>query len=81
VLMLIPLLVVGLAVWVLTIAVRDERGRPKDSLPRLPNPNSHPLHHVRVSMVSTRRRAQAAARGVEAKPPTSGEVRRFHKRV
>ena len=40
--MLIPLIMVGAAVWVLTIAVRDQGGRPKHSLPRLPDPSSHP---------------------------------------
>lgn len=62
VLMLIPLVIIALALWVLTIAVRDQSGRPKNSLTRLPNPNSHPLHHVRVSMASTKRKAKVAAR-------------------
>lgn len=62
VLMLIPLVIIALALWVLTIAVRDQSGRPKHSLPKLPNPNSHPLHHVRVSMAATKRKAKVAAR-------------------
>jgi hypothetical protein len=74
-LMLIPLLFFAAALWVLTIAVRDQRGRPKSPVPRLPDPNSHPLHHVRVSMVQTRRRAQVAARRAQAEPPGSDEVR------
>jgi hypothetical protein len=85
VLMLIPLVLVGAAVWVLTIAVRDQAGRPKHSLPTLPNPNSHPLHHVRVAMASTKRKAKVAARRAqapppasEAPPPASREVRRLH---
>ena len=89
VLMLIPLLFFAAALWVLTIAVRDQGGRPKHSLPRLPDPNSHPLHHVRVSMVQTRRRAQVAARraqAAQAEPPApdevrSDEVRRFRKQA
>ena len=84
--MLIPLIMVGAAVWVLTIAVRDQGGRPKHSLPRLPDPSSHPLHHVRVSMASTKRKAKVAARRAQAPPPTSDEaqpppsreVRRLH---
>ena len=85
-LMLIPLVMVGVALWVLTVAVRDQSGRPKHSLPRLPDPNSHPLHHVRVSMASTKRKAKVAARRAQAPPPTSDEdqpppsreVRRLH---
>ena len=93
-LMLIPFLLVGAAVWVLAIAVRDQGGRPKHSLPRLPDPNSHPLHHVRVSMASTKRKAKVAARRAQApspesaeagspaseegQPPPSREVRRLH---
>jgi hypothetical protein len=86
VLMLLPLVLVGAALWVLTIAVRDQAGRPKHSLPRLPDPNSHPLHHVRVSMASTKRKAKVAARRAQAQPPASDEaqapasreVRRLH---
>lgn len=62
----IPLALLGLALWVLTIAVRDPSGRPKHDLPRLPDPNSHPLHHVRVSMASTKRKARVAARKAQA---------------
>ncbi|MGH9039689.1 MAG: hypothetical protein ACRDZ3_05615 [Acidimicrobiia bacterium] len=71
----IPLAFLGLALWVLTIAVRDPAGRPKgNSLPKLPNPNSHPLHHVRVSMASTKRKAKVAARKAQAArpPPEQG---------
>lgn len=93
ILMLIPLIIVGSAVWVLTIAVRDQGGRPRHSLPRLPDPNSHPLHHVRVSMAATKRKAKVAARRAQAppesaddgspaaeevQPPPSREVRRLH---
>ena len=74
VLMLIPLILVGSAIWVLTIAVRDQSGRPRHSLPRLPDPNSHPLHHVRVSMASTKRKAKVAAMRAQAPPPESGKT-------
>ncbi len=76
VLMLIPLVIVGIAVYVLTIAVRDQGGRPKHSLPRLPDPSTHPLHHVRVSMAATKRKARVAARraqqGEEGQPREPG---------
>ena len=94
ILMLIPLIIVGAAVWVLSIAMRDQGGRPRHSLPRLPDPNSHPLHHVRVSMAATKRKAKVAARRAQApspesaeagspasgevQPPPSREVRRLH---
>ncbi len=81
-LMLIPFLMFGAALWVLTIAVRDQRGRPKHSLPTLPDPSQHPLHHVRVSMAQTRRKAKVAARRAQEQaqpPPGSDEVRRLHK--
>jgi hypothetical protein len=78
--MLIPIVLICIALWVLTIAVRDQGGRPRHSLPRLPDPNSHPLHHVRVSMASTKRKARVAARRAQAakqQPPDddSGEAR------
>ena len=81
--MLIPIILVVLALWVLTIAVRDQGGRPKHNLPRLPDPKSHPLHHVRVSMASTKRKARVAARRAQAakqqQPPDddSGEARQI----
>ena len=94
ILMLIPLIVIGAAVWVLTIAMRDQSGRPKHNLPRLPDPNSHPLHHVRVSMAATKRKARVAARKAqeakqaqpsEPKEPgetgETGEIRQFRKRA
>ena len=69
ILMLVPLILIGAAVWVLAVALRDQGGRPRHSLPRLPDPNSHPLHHVRVSMASTKRKATVAARRAQAPPP------------
>ncbi|MGH8973248.1 MAG: hypothetical protein ACRD0C_08585 [Acidimicrobiia bacterium] len=95
-LFLLPLIIIAAAVCVLTIAVRDQGGRPKHNLPRLPDPSSHPLHHVRVSMASTRRKAKVAARRAaqqqaepaEPRPPSepgetggTGEVRPFRKRA
>lgn len=82
ILLFIPFLMFGAALWVLTIAVRDQRGQPKHSLPRLPDPNSHPLHHVRVSMAQTRRKAKVAARRAQEQaqpPPESDEERRLHR--
>ena len=70
ILMLIPLILVGSAMWVLTIAVRDQGGRPRHSLPRLPDPNSHPLHHVRV--VHGRDQAEGQGRRPARPGPASG---------
>ena len=90
VLILIPFVIVGIAVYVLTIAVRDPAGRPKHSLPRLPDPSTHPLHHVRVSMAATKRKARIAARraqeAAEGRPRAPGDgsdevVHRLPKRV
>jgi hypothetical protein len=93
----IPLVLLGAALFVLSIAMRDQGGRPKHNLPRLPDPNSHPLHHVRVQMAQTKRKAKVAARRAQeaqqAQPPEPtepgetgeigeiGEIRQFRKRA
>jgi hypothetical protein len=41
---------------------------------RLPTPRDHPLHHVRVSMAATRRKARLAAR--KAAGDETGERKR-----
>ncbi|MGH8989925.1 MAG: hypothetical protein ACRDYV_18080 [Acidimicrobiia bacterium] len=85
--MLIPIAIVGIALYVLTIAMRDPGGRSKHNLPTLPNPDTHPLHHVRVSMAATKRKAKMAARKPEGAPQqhppdgSPGEVRPFRKRA
>jgi hypothetical protein len=89
----IPLVLIAAALFVLSIAMRDQGGRPKHNLPRLPDPK-HPLHHVRVSMAATKRQAKVAARRAEeakqAQPPEpqergvtgeTGEIRQFRKRA
>jgi hypothetical protein len=97
ILLFIPFIIFGVALYVLTIAVRDQGGRPKHNLPRLPDPNSHPLHHVRVQMAATKRKAKVAARKAQeaqeaqqAQPPEptqpgetgeAGELRQFRKRA
>lgn len=94
VLLLIPLIVILAALWVLTIAMRDPAGRPKHNLPRLPDPGSHPLHHVRVSMAATKRKARVAAKKAQqaqqAQPQEpqepgetgeTGEIRQFRKQA
>ncbi len=94
ILIFIPFILFGVALWVLTIAVRDQGGRPKHNLPRLPDPGSHPLHHVRVQMAATKRKAKVAARKaqeaqqaqpLEPQEPgetgETGEMRQFRKQA
>jgi hypothetical protein len=90
----IPIVLIFAALWVLTIAVRDQAGRPKHNLPTLPDPGSHPLHHVRVQMAATKRKAKVAARKAQEaqqaqplepqEPGETGEtgtIRQFRKRA
>ena len=65
-LIFLPLLYLGAGVFVISIAMRDRHGERHSTVRRLPSPKDHPLHHVRVSMAATRRKARLAARKAAA---------------
>jgi hypothetical protein len=77
-LIFLPLLYLGAGLFVISIAMRDRHDEHHSTVRRLPRPQDHPLHHVRVSMAATRRKARVAARkaaGEESprrKPPPGG---------
>jgi hypothetical protein len=61
-LIFLPLLYLGAGLFVISIAMRDRQENRHSTVRRLPTPKDHPLHHVRVSMAATRRKARMAAR-------------------
>ena len=61
-LIFLPLLYLGAGLFVISIAMRDRQDHRHTTVRRLPTPRDHPLHHVRVSMAATRRKARVAAR-------------------
>jgi hypothetical protein len=61
-LIFLPLLYLGAGLLVISIAMRDRQDHRHSSVRRLPRPQDHPLHHVRVSLAATRRKARMAAR-------------------
>ena len=61
-LIFLPLLYLGAGLFVISIAMRDRQDDGQSTVRRLPSPKDHPLHHVRVSMAATRRKARMAAR-------------------
>ena len=61
-LIFLPLLYLGAGMFVISIAMRDRQDHGHATVRRLPTPRDHPLHHVRVSMAATRRKARMAAR-------------------
>ena len=61
-LIFLPLLYLGAGLFVISIAMRDRQDHRHSTVRRLPTPKDHPLHHVRVSMAATRRKARMAAR-------------------
>jgi hypothetical protein len=61
-LIFLPLLYLGAGLFVISIAMRDRQDHRHTTVRRLPTPKDHPLHHVRVSMAATRRKARVAAR-------------------
>jgi hypothetical protein len=58
----LPLFWLAAGVVFISIAMRDRQGQEHATVRRLPGPKDHPLHHVRVSMAATRRKARVAAR-------------------
>lgn len=79
--MLLPFFFAAITLWVLSIAMRDHRGRDNPSVRKLPNPQEMPLHRVHVAMTSARRAARAKARAEQrqARPraPRRPGARRF----
>jgi hypothetical protein len=61
-LIFLPLLYLGAGLFVISIAMRDRHDHRDSTVRRLPTAKDHPLHHVRVSMAATRRKARVAAR-------------------
>ena len=61
-LIFLPLIYLGAGLFVISIAMRDRQDHRHTTVRRLPTPKDHPLHHVRVSMAATRRKARVAAR-------------------
>ena len=61
-LIFLPLIYLGAGLFVISIAMRDRHDDRHATVRRLPTPRDHPLHHVRVSMAATRRKARMAAR-------------------
>src|SRR5206468_47976 len=75
-LIFLPLVYLGAGLFVISIAMRDRHDHRHSSVPRLPTPKDHPLHHVRVSMAATRRKARLAARKAAAAADGSEEQKR-----
>jgi len=73
-LIFLPLVYLGAGLFVISIAMRDRHDERHASVRKLPGPGDHPLHHVRVSMAATRRKARLAAR--KAAGEASGERKR-----
>jgi len=73
-LIFLPLLYLGAGLFVISIAMRDRRDHRQSTVRRLPTPQDHPLHHVRVAMAATRRKARLAAR------KAAGDVKEERKR-
>jgi hypothetical protein len=61
-LIFLPLVYLGAAIFVISIAMRDRQDQGHSNVRKLPTAHDHPLHHVRVSMAATRRKARLAAR-------------------
>lgn len=70
ILIFLPLLYLGAGLFVISIAMRDRQDhRHATTVRRLPTAKDHPLHHVRVSMAATRRKARMAARKAAGQGP------------
>jgi hypothetical protein len=65
-LIFLPLLYLGAGLLVISIAMRDRQDHRHSNVRRLPMAKDHPLHHVRLSMAATRRKARAEARKAAA---------------
>jgi hypothetical protein len=61
-LIFLPLFWLAAGVLFISIAMRDRQDHQPATVRRLPGPKDHPLHHVRVSLAATRRKARVAAR-------------------
>jgi hypothetical protein len=61
-LIFLPLLYLGAGLLFISIAMRDRQDQGHATVRRLPTPRDHPLHHIRVAMAATRRKARVAAR-------------------
>ena len=68
-LIFLPLLYLGAGLFVISIAMRDRQDHRHSTVRRLPTAKDHPLHHVRVSMAATRRKARTAARKAAGDEP------------
>jgi len=68
-LIFLPLLYLGAGVLVISIALRDRQDHKQTTVRKLPSPRDHPLHHVRVSLAATRRKARLAARKAAGEAP------------
>lgn len=68
-LIFLPLVYLGAGVFVISIAMRDRQDHRQATVRKLPTPKDHPLHHVRVSMAATRRKARVAARQAAGEGP------------
>jgi hypothetical protein len=74
-LIFLPLLYLGAGLFVISIAMRDRQDHRHTTVRKLPAPRDHPLHHVRVSMAATRRKARVAARTAAGDGPEGRKKR------
>ena len=74
-LIFLPLVYLGAGLFVISIAMRDRHDDRNSTVRRLPSAKDHPLHHVRVSMAATRRKARVAARKAAAGDEPEGRKR------
>ena len=68
-LIFLPLFWLAAGVLFISIAMRDRQDHQHATVRRLPGPKDHPLHHVRVSLAATRRKARVAARKAAGEGP------------
>jgi hypothetical protein len=69
ILIFLPVFWLVAGVVFISIAMRDRQDHQPATVRRLPGPKDHPLHHVRVSMAATRRKARIAARKAAGEEP------------
>lgn len=68
-LIFLPLFWLAAGIVFISIAMRDREDHEHAMVRKLPTAKDHPLHHVRVSMAATRRKARVAARKAAVEAP------------